>query len=83
MGGRNGIIRSYAITYFLTSNASAPRTEKSVLGNETSFIASDLEPFMNYTFEVVAVTISPGPPDSIVVQTEEAGEICFLSIHIL
>ena len=77
MGEINGIIRSYAITYFPTSNASALPIEDTVLGNETSFTASDLEPFTNYTFEVVAVTISPGPPDSIVIQTEEAGEIYF------
>ena len=75
MGERNGIIRSYTVTYFPTNNASALPIEESVLGNETSFTASDLEPFTNYTFEVVAVTISQGPSDSITVQTDEAGEI--------
>ena len=70
----NGIIRSYTVRYFPTSDVSAPPVEESLLANETSFTASDLEPFTNYTFMVEAVTISPGPPDSIDIQTDEAGE---------
>ena len=73
MDETNGMIRSYVVTYFPTNNSSA-QTEESVLGSVTSFNASGLDPFTNYTFEVVAVTISPGPPDSIVIQTAEAGE---------
>ena len=71
----NGIIRSYTVTYFPSSSVSASRTVQSVLGNETSFTAIGLEPFTNYTFKVVAVTVGPGPSDSIIVQTDEAGEI--------
>ena len=71
----NGIIRSYTVTYSPLTSVSAPPTGESVLGNETSFTASGLEPFTNYTFEVAAVTISQGPSDSIIVQTDEAGEI--------
>ena len=73
----NGIIRSYTVTYFPSSNISAPPTEESVSGNETSFTAIGLEPFTNYTFEVAAVTVGPGPFDSIIVQTDEAGEIYY------
>ena len=69
----NGMIRSYVVTYFPTSNSLA-LIKESVLGSVTSFNASGLDPFTNYTFEVVAVTVGPGPPDSIVIQTAEAGE---------
>ena len=81
MDETNGMIRSYVVTYFPTSNSSAPTVEESVLGNVTSFNASGLDPFTNYTFEVVAVTVGPGPPDSIVVQTAEAGESFYQCIH--
>jgi hypothetical protein len=76
MGETNGIIRFYTVTYFPSSNASALPTAENVSANETSFAASGLKPFTNYTFEVVAVTVGPGPPDSIVIRTNEAGEIC-------
>ena len=80
MEERNGIIRSYTITYLPTSNTFALPIVESVQGNLTSFTASDLEPFTNYTFKVMAVTISPGPASSVVVQTNEAGKsYCVLS----
>ena len=75
VGEINGIIRAYTISYFPTSNASAQPVEESVPENETSFIADGLQPFTNYTFEVRAVTISPGPPASIVVETDQAGKL--------
>ena len=82
-GEINGIIRAYAISYFPTGNASAQLVEESIPENETFFIADGLQPFTNYTFEVRAVTISPGPPASIIVQTEEAGKPFFAHVCVL
>lgn len=71
----NGILRSYVISYFPTLSPNAPPTaeEESLPGNETSFTVDGLRPFTNYTFSVVAVTVGPGPPADVVVETEQAG----------
>ena len=74
MEQRNGIIRSYTIRYYPDSSEPEQPNEESVLGNLTSFSVDGLIPYTNYTFEVMAVTIDPGPPASIVVETDEAGK---------
>ena len=51
-----------------------PSTDESVPGNETSLMVTGLNPFANYTFEVLAVTVGLGPSASITVQTEQAGK---------
>ena len=69
----NGIIRSYTIHYHYDCSVSEQPIEESVQGNVTSFKAVGLIPYTNYTFEVLAVTINPGPPASIVVETKQDG----------
>ena len=70
----NGILQSYTVSYFPTLDPNAsPAMEKSLPGNETSLTVDGLNPFTNYTFLVIAVTVGPGPADEIVVETEEAG----------
>ena len=71
----NGMIRSYIVRYFPSRNASEePNDEQSIPGNMTSFMIADLDPFISYTFEVLAVTVDSGPSASITIMTEEAGK---------
>ena len=42
--------------------------------SDVTVLVSGLDPFTNYTFYVLAVTVSPSEPsDNVIVKTDEAG----------
>ena len=45
-----------------------------VNSSDVTVLVSGLDPFTNYTFYVLAVTVSPSEPsDNVIVKTDEAG----------
>ena len=59
---RNGILCSYTITVFPTEHGQSNANPSEVVnGSVTSFLATGLEPFTNYSVVVAAVTVAMGP----------------------
>ena len=66
----NGILRYYTVVY----GSSGDMEMMEVNSSDVTVLVSGLDPFTNYTFYVLAVTITPSEAsDSITVVTDEAG----------
>jgi len=66
----NGIIRYYTVVY--DSSDDMEMTE--VNSSDVTVLVSGLDPFTNYTFYVLAVTVAPSEPsDNFTLLTNEAG----------
>ena len=78
----NGILRYYTVVY--GSNYAPGRGQDISSGdmdvmqvnvNSVTVLVSGLDPFTNYTFYVLAVTVTPSEPsDNVTVLTDEAGK---------
>ena len=67
----NGILRYYTVVY----GSSDDMEMMEVNSSDVTVLVSGLDPFTNYTFYVLAVTITPSEPsDSVTVITDEGGE---------
>ena len=67
----NGILRYYTVVY----GSSNDMEMMEVNSSDVTVLVSGLDPFTNYTFYVLAVTVTPSEPsDSVTVLTDEAGE---------
>jgi len=67
----NGILRYYIVVY---GNSDDMEMMEVNSGNVTVLV-SGLDPFTNYTFYVLAVTVAPSEPsDNVTVVTSEAGK---------
>ena len=70
----NGNIREYRVRYFLSQlqdREGAPTM--TVPGTNTSVTVESLQPFTEYTFSVLAVTIATGAAVEVNATTSEAG----------
>jgi len=66
----NGILRYYTVVY----GSSDDMEMMEVNSSNVTVLVSGLDPFTNYTFYVLAVTIAPSQPsDNVTVVTDEAG----------
>ena len=67
----NGIIRYYTIVYGSDDDMEMMEVNSS----DVTVLVSGLDPFTNYTFYVIAVTIAPSEPsDNVTIRTNEAGK---------
>ena len=78
----NGFLRYYTVVY---GSGDAPRRGQDISSgdmdvmqvnvNNVTVLVSGLDPFTNYTFYVLAVTVTPSEPsDNVAVLTDEGGE---------
>ena len=66
----NGILRYYTVVY----GSSDDMEMMEVNSSDVTVLVSGLDPFTNYTFYVLAVTVAPSEPsDNVTVVTDEAG----------
>jgi len=71
----NGILRYYTIVYRSSDDIEIMEVNSS----DVTVLVSGLDPFTNYTFYVLAVTVAPSEPsDNVTVFTAERGKITFL-----
>ena len=75
----NGVIRSY--TLFYSHNGGAPR-EISGIDKDAFSHTVDVFGGVTYQFSVRAVTIKPGPYETITVTTKAYGKLYFIYFHI-
>ena len=70
---RNGIIRQYIITYYITSDGpSASDSMMIVMGDATMAEVTGLMIFTNYSISIVAETVDLGDPsETVTVTTDE------------
>ena len=67
----NGILRYYTVVY----GSSDDMEMMEVNSSDVTVLVSELDPFTNYTFYVLAVTVTPSEPsDNVTVLTDEAGK---------
>ena len=67
----NGILRYYTVVY----GSSDDMEMMGVNSSDVTVLVSGLDPFTNYAFYVLAVTITPSEPsDNVTVLTDEGGE---------
>ena len=67
----NGILRHYSVVY----GSSDDLEMMEVNCSDVTVLVSGLYPFTNYTFYVLAVTVTPSEPSgNVTVLTDEAGE---------
>ena len=67
----NGVLRYYTVVYGRSDDMEMMEVNSS----DVTVLVSGLDPFTNYTFYVLAVTITPSQPsDNVTVLTDEAGE---------
>jgi len=68
----NGILRYYTVVY----GSSDDMEMMEVNSSDVTVLVSVLDPFTNYTFYVLAVTVVPSEPsDNVTVVTDEAGTV--------
>ena len=66
----NGILRYYTVVY----GSSDDMEMMEVNSSDVTVLVSGLDPFTNYTFYVLAITVAPSEPsDSVTVRTDEGG----------
>ena len=75
----NGILRYYTVVY----GSSDDMEMMEVNSSNGTVLVSGLDPFTNYTFYVLAVTVAPSEPsDNITVLTNEGGKYYMVSVYI-
>ena len=73
----NGIIRYYTVVYHLNDNLQT--TEQNF--TDTMIVVTDLDPFNNYVFYVLAITVAPSDPsDNATVMTAQAGKLMYTKL---
>jgi len=73
----NGNLRYYTVVYGSSNDTEMMEVNSS----DVTVLVSGLDPFTNYTFYVLAVTVAPSEPsDSVTVRTDEGGT--YLLFHI-
>ena len=73
----NGIIDSFLVTYVRLDPAGGVLSDSiSTVGDTTTVVIGNLEPFTRYNVSVVGVTVAPGPPSDVeMVRTDESGKV--------
>ena len=71
----NGILRYYTVVYGSSDDMEMMKVNSS----DVTMLVSGLDPFTNYAFYVLAVTVTPSEPsDGVTVLTDEGGEFDIL-----
>lgn len=75
----NGILRFYQVTYVSDQPGAVPTTVNTT-DNSTSLVIDNLEPFTNYSVNIVGVTVDEGQPsEEAIVKTDESGRCSVLA----